>query len=221
MSRSASRWTPFALLVLACSPGVRTCGCEAPVPQLREDMRAEAVQAAAAMKPRLTGDRIVVRDEVLGTSWRAVEPGIDGLHAARTKAFDEHATEPFRWFFDLDAEREDTKEARQIEIAVTFMPSADGPTPIAIELSAVGGGTSRDEPQQTRTFWACPKGEDIHYARFAPGTSPCHHVPLVPIVHCGCDDARELVDAAICEHEDRTAIKKTACARNEGVPIPR
>ena len=197
------------------------CGCDAPAPELREDMRAEAMQAAQLVRPLLTGDRIVVRDEALGTSWRAVEPGIDGLHAARTTTFDEQATEPFRWFFGLDAEREDTKESRQIEVAVTFMPSPDGPKPIALELTAVGGGTKRDDPEQTRTFWACPEGHDIHYARFGPGTSPCHHVALVEIVHCGCDDAREHVDAAQCATEDRTAIKKTACARNEGVPIPK
>ena len=219
MPRSVSRWAPFAALVLACNPTVRTvCGCDAAQPELREDLRVEATQAAEAAEP-LIAERIVVRDEALGASWRATEPGIGGLHAARTKVFDEHASAPFRWLFALDAEREDTGEARQIEIAVTFMPGAAGPEPIAIELSAVAGGTSRDEPLQTRTFWACPQGEPIHYARFGPGTSPCHHVPLVPIVHCGCDDTVEHVDAAQCAAEARTAIKKTACARKEGVPV--
>jgi len=197
------------------------CGCDAPPPELREDMRAEATQAAQLVQPLLTGDRIVVRDDALGTSWRAVEPGIDGLHAARTTTFDEHATTPFRWFFGLDAEREDTKESRQIEIAVTFMPSPDGPKPVALELAAVVGGTKRDGPEQTRTFWACPQGDTIHYARFAPGESPCHHVPLVPILRCGCDDDTEITDAAQCVPQERTAIKKTACVRDQGVPVPK
>jgi hypothetical protein len=221
MPRSVSRWVPLAVLVLACNPTVRTvCACDAPPPELREDMRDEATQAAEHAQAIL-GERVVVRDGALGTSWRAVEPGIAGLHAARTTTFDEHATEPFRWFFGLDAAREDTKELRQIEIAVTFMPSDDGPKPVAVELSAVGGGMKRDDPRQTRTFWACPKADSIHYARFEPGTSPCHRAPLVPIVHCGCEDAEEYVDAARCAAQDRTAIKKTACMRDEGVPIPK
>ena len=128
---------------------------------------------------------------------------------------------PFRWLFGLDAEREDTKERRQIEIAVTYMPGDAGPEPIAVELDSIGGGAKRDDPTQTRTFWACPEGHAIHYARFGPGTSPCHRLPLVPILRCGCDDAREHVDAAECVPEERTAIKKTACARDEGAPIPR
>lgn len=216
----APRWAPLAALALACNPTVRTmCGCDAPQPEVREDMREEAVQAAELAKP-LVGERLVVKDAALGTSWRAVEPGVSGWHAARTTTFDEHATEPFRWFFGLDAEREDTKELRQIEIAVTFMPSESTPRAIAIELTAVGGGTQRDGPRQTRTFWACPQGDKIHYARFGPGQSPCHQTPLVPILRCGCDDDAEYLDAVRCAEQDRTAIKKMACVRDEGIPIP-
>jgi hypothetical protein len=196
------------------------CNCDGSPPDRRDELPGEAKQAAELAAP-LLGEQIVVRDEALGTSWRAVEPGTTGLHGARTTMFDEHATVPFRWFFGLDAERMDTGEPRQIEIAVTFMPSEQGPKPIAAELTAVGGGTKRDDRKEPRTFFACPEGNEIHFAQFGPGTSPCHHVPLVPILHCGCDDGREHVAASDCAFEDRTAVKKSACARNEGAPIPK
>jgi hypothetical protein len=206
------------VLVLACkADGGSFCGGNtAPV---RVEQMVPADENAAARALPIIGERVVVRDGALGTSWRAVEAGTAGLRASTSDDFDPAAKEPFRYLFALDAEREDTKERRRIEVAVTFVPADDGVRPVAIELESVDRDATAGGPTQTRTFWACPHGGKLHYSRWAKGQSPCHRETLVPIVLCGCDDSVEHIDANDCK-DSRTALKKSACARDDGLPIP-
>lgn len=214
------RSLPLAALVIACSGCESSCSREAPAPvRVSAEVTAEDAAAAALALP-IIGERVVVRDGALGTSWRALQVGAGGMEASRGDVIDANAMAPFRFVFGLHAEREDTKETRRIEVAVTFVPDAAGPKPVAIELEAVDRDATLGGPMQTRTFWGCPHGGTLHYARWAKGQSPCHQEPLVPIVLCGCDDSVEHVDANDCKDSGRTAIKKSACARDDGLPIP-
>jgi hypothetical protein len=207
------------VLAVACTPAGRTyCGCDAPTAEEVAVLDAEAAQAAEAAKP-IVGERVVVSDGALGTTWRAVEPGVAGFRASRGVAFDEHAKEAFRYFFAVEAERPDTGESRSIEIAVTFVPKDGAVHPVALELTEVGPDKTKGGAATTRAFWACPEGATIHHARWSPGDSPCHKKALAPIVRCGCDDY-DRTDPKDCADFERTAVKKTACIRQEGGPVP-
>lgn len=208
----------FAIAGCGCGS---SCGGDGQAPVRVDQPVVTAASAAAAERALpIIGERVVVRDGALGTSWRAIEAGAAGMEATRADELDPAAKEPFRYVFGLQAEREDTKARGHIEVAVTFVPGDAGPKPVAIELESVDTDDARGGATYSRTFWACPYGGKLHYSRWAKGQSPCHREPLVPVLLCGCDDSVEHVDANDCNDSGRTAIKKSACAREDGVPIP-
>jgi hypothetical protein len=135
-------------------------------------------------------------------------------------SFPDHA-HAFAIHYKMEARRSDapTDDPREIEMSFTMMPGPSGPTPLAVTLRSVGPDRKQGGPTQERRFYSCPTG-DIHYSTWAAGESPCHHVPLMPLVKCGCTDSGTYSDPGECARFDREPTPLKDCRKTKGEPVP-
>lgn len=218
----------LGLLVLAACFPIRDFGCTWCQPELSEaakqKMAADEARGLELLEPWIAarGEFLRVHDEAIGVDWIAVEPGVAALHSEMVTFPEPEAEEAFAIFYRMEARRADAPDVgpREIRVAFTLMDGARGPEPIAVAVHTVGPDRTTGGPTQDRAYHACPVG-DSHYRTFAAGESPCHHVPLVPLIRCGCDQPGDYTDPAECAKYDRTPTSKKDCRRDRGEPVPR
>jgi hypothetical protein len=211
------------LVLVACFP-IRDLGCECGTHHLSAEDVARIAADEAKAKELMAGwiaahgGTLRVRDDALGTDWVAVAAGIEGFQLGLVTIRDE----PMAVHAKLKAQRADRSvlRPREIEVGFTFMPGANGLEVVATSLRGVGPDPSEGGPTEDRHYFACPVGT-AHFAAFAAGESPCHHVPLVPLYRCGCDEPGDKTDPAECAQYQRTPELKTVCRKDRGEPQPK
>jgi hypothetical protein len=216
----------LGLFVLAACFPIRDFGCTWCEYELSEEAQqkiaADEARGRELLEPWIAarGEFLRVRDEALGVDWVAVEPGMTGLKPTGV-TFPEEGDDAFAIYYRLDARRADRPDdgPRELRVAFTLTSGPGGPAPVAVSLHTVGPDRKTGGPTQDRAFHSCPVGE-IHYRTFAAGESPCHHVPLVPLVRCGCDEPGDYQDPSRCAQYNLAPIPKKNCPPDEGEPVP-
>lgn len=218
---AASAW--LGLLVLAACFPIRDFGCHCVPESVKLEMAEDHARAQALIEPWLArrGETLRVYDEALGTEWVALEPGMTGF-APTGVSFPPEGTEAFLVSYAVEARQADASEQppREIIVGFTMMQRAGGIEPVAMALRAVGPNPREGGPTQDRTFYGCPIGDFLHYESFTGGTSPCHEVPLQPLVRCGCDQPIDYTDEAECARFGKSAVRKSDCRQPAGAPVP-
>ncbi len=213
----------IGLLVLAACFPIRDFGCDCGL----NDLTPEQLAKIAADKETATklmsawiaahGGTLRVHDEALDTDWISVTPGIEGFEIGSATLGDE----PTLVQAKLKAQRADRPEARArpIDVDFTMMPGDHGLVVVAASLRGVWPDPNEGGPPEDRQYHACPVGSR-HFQTFAAGESPCHHVPLVPLHQCGCDQPMTYSDPTECARFDRKAELKSVCRKDRGEPLP-
>lgn len=224
-SRSVPRRRALiGLLVLAACFPIRDFGCDCGLNDLSPEQLAKIAEDKERGKALMAawiaehGGTLRVRDDALGTDWVSVTPGIEGFEVGSPTIGDE----PTLVHAKLKAQRADRPEPRPrpIDVDFTLMPSEHGPVVVATSLRSVWPDPNEGGPPEDRRYFACPVGA-LHFAAFAAGESPCHHVPLVPLYRCGCDEPGDKTDPAECAKYQLTPVLKAECRKDRDEPHPK